>query len=272
MNTILIIDDHAGFRVQARAILEADGFTVVGEAGDGTSGLAAARALRPDLVLLDIGLPDIEGFDVANELAVDGPPPLVVLTSSRDASAYGPRLAGSRALGFIPKDELSGAAIRAMVAGAVTLRVVLADDSLLLREGIARLLAEAGFDVVAQAGDAEALLAAVREHAAGRRDRRHPDAADPHRRGPEGGRGDPRRARHGGRHPGAVAVRRADVRPAARRRTARAASATCSRTGSTISTTLRTPSAGSRGAGRSSIPRSSPSWSAGAAPACRSTT
>jgi two-component system response regulator EvgA len=118
MNTILIIDDHAGFRVQARAILEADGFLVVGEADDGVSGLAAARTMRPDLVLLDIGLPDIEGFDVAKELAVDGPPPLVVLTSTRDASAYGPRLASSRVLGFIPKDELSGARIRALVDGA----------------------------------------------------------------------------------------------------------------------------------------------------------
>jgi DNA-binding NarL/FixJ family response regulator len=118
MNTILIIDDHSGFRVQARAILEADGFTVVGEAADGVSGLAAARSIRPDLVLLDIGLPDIEGFDVARELAVDGPPPHVVLTSSREASSYGPRMATSHALGFIPKDELSGAAIRALVNGA----------------------------------------------------------------------------------------------------------------------------------------------------------
>ena len=117
MNTILIIDDHSGFRVQARAILEADGFTVVGEANDGRSGLAAARAMRPDLVLLDIGLPDMEGFAVAKELAVDGPPPLVVLTSTREASSYGPRLASSRALGFIPKDELSGAAIRTLVDG-----------------------------------------------------------------------------------------------------------------------------------------------------------
>ena len=73
--------------------------------------------MRPDLVLLDIGLPDIEGFDVARELAADGPPPLVVLTSSREASAYGPRLASSGALGFIPKDELSGPAIRALVNG-----------------------------------------------------------------------------------------------------------------------------------------------------------
>jgi DNA-binding NarL/FixJ family response regulator len=69
--------------------------------------------------LLDIGLPDVEGCEVARELAIDGPPPFVVLTSSREASEYGPRLAGSRILGFIPKDELSGAAIRAMLVGAV---------------------------------------------------------------------------------------------------------------------------------------------------------
>jgi two-component system response regulator EvgA len=118
MNTILIVDDHAAFRVQARALLTADGFLVVGEAVDGASGLAAARELRPDLVLLDIGLPDVEGFEVARALAVDGPPPFVVLTSSREASAYGPRLGSSRVLGFIPKDELSGAAIRALVPAA----------------------------------------------------------------------------------------------------------------------------------------------------------
>ncbi len=118
METILIVDDNAGFRVQARALLEADGFDVVGESEDGSSGLAAARALRPDLVLLDIGLPDVEGFEVARELAIDGPPPLVVLTSSREAAAYGPRLDSSRVLGFIPKDELSGATIRALMAGA----------------------------------------------------------------------------------------------------------------------------------------------------------
>ena len=117
MNTILIVDDHAGFRVQARALLEADGFDVVGEAGDGPSGLQAARTLRPALVLLDIGLPDVEGFEVARELAVDGPPPFVVLTSSREATEYGPRLASSRVLGFIAKDELSGGAIRALTAG-----------------------------------------------------------------------------------------------------------------------------------------------------------
>jgi DNA-binding NarL/FixJ family response regulator len=114
MYTILIVDDHAPFRVQARALLEADGFTVVGESDTGATGLAAARTLKPYLVLLDIGLPDIEGFEVARELAADGPPPFVVLTSTREVSEYGPRLADSQVLGFIPKDELSGPAIRAL--------------------------------------------------------------------------------------------------------------------------------------------------------------
>ena len=87
---------------------------MIGEADDGASGLAAARTLRPDLVLLDIGLPDVEGFDVAIALSADPRPPLVVLTSTRDAGAYGRRIATSRTLGFIPKDELSGPAIRAL--------------------------------------------------------------------------------------------------------------------------------------------------------------
>lgn len=117
MNTILIVDDHAPFRVHARALLEADGFVVVGEADTGISGLEAARSLRPHLILLDIGLPDVEGFEVARALASDRPPPFVVLTSSREESAYGPRLAISRVLGFIPKDELSGAAIRSLTNG-----------------------------------------------------------------------------------------------------------------------------------------------------------
>jgi two-component system response regulator EvgA len=115
MTTILIVDDHAGFRLQARAMLEAAGFVVVGEAEDGASGLAAARRLCPDLVLLDIGLPDVEGFEVARALAADGPPPSVVLTSSRDACEYGPRLGSSGVLGFVSKVELSGDAIRALM-------------------------------------------------------------------------------------------------------------------------------------------------------------
>jgi two-component system response regulator EvgA len=115
MTTILIVDDDPRFRTQARDVLEADGFVVIGEAVDGASGLEAAQALQPDYVLLDIGLPDIDGFEVATALAVIGPPPLVVLTSSRDARAYGRRLTNGHSLGFIPKERISGAAIRAFV-------------------------------------------------------------------------------------------------------------------------------------------------------------
>jgi len=115
MTTILIVDDDARFRAQARDVLEADGFVVIGEAADGASGLEAAQILRPDYVLLDVGLPDIEGFEVARTLAVAGPPPWVVLTSSRDARAYGRRLTNGPALGFIPKERISGAAIRGLV-------------------------------------------------------------------------------------------------------------------------------------------------------------
>ena len=115
MTTILIVDDDPRFRTQAREVLEADGFVVIGEAVDGASGLEAAQTLRPEFVLLDIGLPDIEGFEVARTLAVDGPPPWVVLTSSRDARAYGRRLTNGHSLGFIPKERISGTAIRALV-------------------------------------------------------------------------------------------------------------------------------------------------------------
>ena len=115
MSTILIVDDDPRFRAQARDVLASDGFVVIGEAVDGTSGLEAAQALQPDYVLLDIGLPDIEGFDVARALAINGPPPWVVLTSSRDARAYGRRLTNGHSLGFVPKERISGAVIRALV-------------------------------------------------------------------------------------------------------------------------------------------------------------
>src|SRR5512141_2423813 len=113
MSTILIIDDDSRFRMQARDVLEADGFIVVGQAVDGASGIEAARSLRPDFVLLDIGLPDVDGFEVARALSLDPPAPVVVLTSSRDARAYGRRLTNGHSQGFIPKERISGAAIRA---------------------------------------------------------------------------------------------------------------------------------------------------------------
>src|SRR5262249_23640570 len=115
--TVLIVDDHESFRATAREVLEAEGFSVVGEAGDGSSGLALAAELQPDVVLLDDPLPDLDGFRVAAKLAArTGSSPEVVLTSSRDASDYGTLIAESGARGFIPKSELTGAGVQALLA------------------------------------------------------------------------------------------------------------------------------------------------------------
>jgi DNA-binding NarL/FixJ family response regulator len=113
--TALIVDDHAEFRASARALLEADGFAVVGEAGDGAQAIEAIRALRPDVVLLDVQLPGADGLAVAEAIAGGHDPPAVVLTSSRDARAYGQRLAGAPARGFIAKADLSGAALASLL-------------------------------------------------------------------------------------------------------------------------------------------------------------
>ena len=112
---VLIVDDHAGFRASARMLLESDGFDIVGEAADGESGLDAAAALGPQLVLLDVQLPDIDGFEVATRLTEAGDGPAVVLVSSRDGTDFGPLVARSGAKGFISKSELSGAALRALL-------------------------------------------------------------------------------------------------------------------------------------------------------------
>jgi CheY-like chemotaxis protein len=108
---VLIVDDHPAFRAAARRLLELEGYDVVGEAEDGLSAIAAARTLRPDFILLDVQLPDLDGFEVAERLSGDDDPPAVVLTSSRDRSDYGPCLATSPACGFLPKAELSAAGI-----------------------------------------------------------------------------------------------------------------------------------------------------------------
>ncbi len=113
---MLIVDDHESLRATARAVLEADGFTVVGEASDGGEALEAVQALRPELVLLDVQLPDIDGFEVANRLTASGNGPAVVLTSSRDGSDFGWLVAESGARGFVPKAELSGEGIAALLA------------------------------------------------------------------------------------------------------------------------------------------------------------
>ncbi len=109
--TVLIVDDHPGFRAAARRLLELEGYVVVGEAEDGMSALDRARELRPEVILLDVQLPDIDGFEVAERLSGYDVMPAVVLTSSREASDYGPCLARTPARGFLPKAELSAAGI-----------------------------------------------------------------------------------------------------------------------------------------------------------------
>ena len=113
--TVLIVDDHGPYRVSVRAMLEAEGFTVVGEAGTAAEAIAVANDLRPAIVLLDIQLPDQDGFVVAEALASAAEPPSVVLISSRSAQTYGDRLNHTRARGFIAKSQLTGAAIDAVL-------------------------------------------------------------------------------------------------------------------------------------------------------------
>ena len=112
---VLIVDDHAPFRELARALLEAEGFTVVGEADDAASAVVAASTVRPDLVLLDVFLPDGRGWEIVQDVSDAGGGSAVVLTSSRDVSSFGRRLNASGARGFLAKDELSGAALEALM-------------------------------------------------------------------------------------------------------------------------------------------------------------
>ena len=113
--TVLIVDDHGPYRMAARAMLEADGFTVVGEAATALEALAKVHSLKPAIVLLDVQLPDQDGFAVAERLAGAAHPPAVVLISSRSARTYETRLMDARALGFISKAQLTGPAIEALL-------------------------------------------------------------------------------------------------------------------------------------------------------------
>lgn len=114
--SVLIVDDHLSFRRSARALLEAEGFRVVGAAADGAEALRLSDAFAPDVVLLDIQLPDLDGFAVAERLAGRPDAPIVVLVSSREAAVYGKRLAASPARGFLPKSDLSGEALDRLLA------------------------------------------------------------------------------------------------------------------------------------------------------------
>jgi DNA-binding NarL/FixJ family response regulator len=113
---VLIVDDHPSFRASARAVLVAEGFDVVGEADDGASALEAARELSPDVILMDVQLPDANGFDLCEFLCLTGPETSVVLTSSRDPSDYKGLIESSHARGFITKADFSGETLRAVLA------------------------------------------------------------------------------------------------------------------------------------------------------------
>jgi len=105
--TVLLVDDHPGFRRMARLLLQSGGYVVVGEAGTAADAVDSARELEPDLVLLDVLLPDGNGADVADLLALLPHPPGVVLTSSYERGGLGGRLEHRPVLGFLPKDELT---------------------------------------------------------------------------------------------------------------------------------------------------------------------
>ena len=113
--TVLIVDDHATFRASARLLLESEGFDVVGEATDGGSAIEQTTSLEPDLILLDVQLPDIDGFEVARRVTDSARAPAVILISSRDGGDFGPLVKASGARGFVTKADLSGESLRALL-------------------------------------------------------------------------------------------------------------------------------------------------------------
>jgi DNA-binding NarL/FixJ family response regulator len=114
--TLLIVDDHPAFRAVARKLLARHGYEIVGEAGDGEAALAAVCALRPDVVLLDVQMPGLDGFEVAARLRAARRPPAIVMVSSRDGEDFGGLIEQSGVRGFIPKHDLSGTALDAALA------------------------------------------------------------------------------------------------------------------------------------------------------------
>ena len=115
---MLIVDDNTAFRAAARRLLERGGFVIVAEAANGTEAVQQARTHRPDVALVDVQLPDFDGFEVAERLHRLEPALQVILTSSLDGSDFGLLVAGSRALGFVPKGELAVSAIEALLVPA----------------------------------------------------------------------------------------------------------------------------------------------------------
>ena len=116
--TVVIVDDNAAFRARARVLLSYEGYDVIGEAEDGVSGLDVVHRLRPNVALLDVQLPDIDGFSVARKVRDEDHQTAVVIISTRDTTDYGDAVDGCGARGFIPKSELCGDALRAVLGVA----------------------------------------------------------------------------------------------------------------------------------------------------------
>ncbi|MBV9915138.1 MAG: response regulator transcription factor [Solirubrobacterales bacterium] len=114
-STVLLVDDHDGFRRWARRVLEDEGLRIVAEAADVAQALDRAQEVQPDIALVDVHLPDGDGFGLAEHLAAFDDPPAVVLTSSHDPAELQPLIARSPARGFVVKDALSRAAIEALL-------------------------------------------------------------------------------------------------------------------------------------------------------------
>ena len=115
--SVLLVDDHAAFRAIARTVLARSGFDVIGEATDGEDALVAAASMRPQIVVLDVRLPGIDGFEVARRLLAGARPPVVVLVSTSEATDYGKRIGESGAIGFITKSKLSEDTLHAILRG-----------------------------------------------------------------------------------------------------------------------------------------------------------
>ena len=113
--TILIVDDHPSFRASARVVLESVGVHVSGEAAAGASAVPACFRVQPEVVLLDVQLPDTDGFNVCAEITSHAEHPTVIMTSSRDGSDFGPLVSTSGACGFVPKAELSGERVQELL-------------------------------------------------------------------------------------------------------------------------------------------------------------
>lgn len=113
--TVLVVDDHEAFRSSASALLSAGGLHVLDAAADGAAGVRLVALLRPDIVVLDVRLPDATGFSVADTLARLPHPPAVVLVSSLDPAEVVPRIDRATVCGFIPKSELTPQRVRDLV-------------------------------------------------------------------------------------------------------------------------------------------------------------